>query len=107
MNKKTGRGTQESLTNLKRDDLRISDNSDEMPIEGFDKGAEHPARSIALWLIVQCNDAQPPSHHSMFMRRRTDLLKPALTQLAAAMQLKWHTGATMATQRAYAEQDIP
>jgi hypothetical protein len=61
----------------------MSDNGDEMPIERFDKGAEHATRSIALWLIVQCNDAQPPGHHSRFMRRRTDLLKPALTQLAA------------------------
>jgi len=80
-NKKTGR--REALTDLKREDLRLWDNGHETPITSFDSGAKHATRAIALWLIVQCNDAQPPGHHSMFMHGRTDLLKPALAHLGA------------------------
>lgn len=81
--KKIGLSARESLTDLKREDFRIWDNGHEMPIESFDIGAEHATRSIALWLIVQCNDAEPPGHHSMFMHGRAGLLRPALGNLAA------------------------
>jgi len=82
-NKKTGLHTREPITDLKREDFRIFDNGHEMPIESFDIGAEHTARPIALWLIVQCNDDQPPGHHSMFLHGKTGFLKPALADLAA------------------------
>jgi hypothetical protein len=82
-NKKTGLRTREPLTDLKREDFRIFDNGHQMPIESFDIGAEHTTRPIALWLIVQCNDEQPPGHHSMFLHGKASFLKPALAHLAA------------------------
>lgn len=82
-NKKSGLRTQDPLTSLSREDFRVFDDGHEMPIESFDIGAENMTRPIALWLIVQCNDGQPPGHHSMFMRGKTQFLKPSLTHLAA------------------------
>jgi hypothetical protein len=87
LNRKIGLRAREPITDLKREDFRIFDNGHEMPIQSFDVGAEHTTRPIALWLIVQCNDDQPPGHHSMFMHGKTGFLKPALTHLAADDQI--------------------
>jgi hypothetical protein len=81
-NKVKGLRTRELLPNLQREDFRILDNRREMQIKSFDIGVEHTARPIALWLIVQCNDGEPPGHHSMFMRGKTKFLKAALGRLA-------------------------
>jgi hypothetical protein len=82
-NKRTGLRGRELFSDLKREDFRILDNGHEMPIASFDIGAEHGARPVALWLIVECNQGEPPEYHSMFMQGRTQMLKPALAHLAA------------------------
>jgi hypothetical protein len=81
-NKRIGLRTRELLTDLKRVDFRILDNGHEMPIESFDIGVEHATRPVALWLIVECNQGEPPGYHSMFMSGETQFLKPALQHLA-------------------------
>jgi hypothetical protein len=82
-NRKTGLRTRELLTTLKREDFRIFDNGREMPIESFDIGAANTTRPIALWLIVQCDQKKPLGFNSMFMRGKTQFLKPALEHLGA------------------------
>jgi hypothetical protein len=80
-NTKTALRTRALLSDLKREDFRIFDNRREMPIESFDIGEQFTTRPIALWLIVQCNQNDPPGYHSMFIRGRTQFLKPALAHL--------------------------
>jgi hypothetical protein len=70
--------TRALLTELKKDDLRVFDNGQEVAIRSFDIGAHYETRPIALWLIVQCNNGDPPEWNSGFLRNRTQLLKPAL-----------------------------
>jgi hypothetical protein len=69
------------LTNLKIDDFRLFQDGHELPIRTFDVGSEHTTRPIALWLIVQCNMGFPSEWASMFMRGKTQYLKPALMHL--------------------------
>jgi hypothetical protein len=69
------------LTSLKRDDFRVFDNGREVPVRTFDVGLEHTTRPIALWLIVQCNMGFPSEWASMFMKGKTQYLKPALMHL--------------------------
>jgi hypothetical protein len=82
-NQKTGLHGRALLTDLTREDFRVFDNGSEMPIESFDIGAGHGTRPIALWLIVECNQEEPPTHHSLFLRGKTQFLKPALEHLGA------------------------
>lgn len=83
----TGLRTRELLTELRREDFRIFDNGQEMPIQTFDIGSQNTTRPIALWLIVQCNQTfadsrrQSPGYHSMFLQGKTGFLKPALAHL--------------------------
>ena len=69
------------ITDLTREDLRVFDNGQEMPIVSFDIGATHSTRPIALWLIVQCPQGFPPAWASDFLRGDTHHLKPALAHL--------------------------
>lgn len=80
-NIRIGGRTRELLTKLQREDFRISDNGHEMPVESFDIGAEHSPQPIALWLIVECDEGERMGYHSMFMRGKTQYLKPALDHL--------------------------
>lgn len=80
-NTKAGPHTRELLTDLHMGDFHIFDNGHEMPIQSFDIGAQSTTRPVTLWLIVQCNQDEPPGHHSMFMQGKTQLLKPALAHL--------------------------
>jgi hypothetical protein len=78
---KTAQHSRALITDLKKDDFRVLDNGREMPIEAFDAGITRTASPVALWLIVQCNMGFPVEWASMFMRGRTQLLRPALLHL--------------------------
>ena len=44
------------LKTLKREDFRIFDNKQQMPLTSFDGGASYDTHPVALWLIVICNE---------------------------------------------------
>jgi len=69
------------VTDLRRDDFRLYDNRQEVPIRTFDRGGTRGSRPISLWLIVQCPQGFTTGWASDFLRGDTKLLRPALQHL--------------------------
>ncbi len=44
------------LKTLQREDFRIFDNKQQMPLASFDGGASYDTHPVALWLVVICNE---------------------------------------------------
>ncbi len=76
--------TRQLLTDLKKQDFRIFDNNQEVPILTLDSGQENTARPLALWLIVQCRMGFQEDWGSGFLRSHAEVLEPALTRLRPA-----------------------
>lgn len=69
------------VSGLQQSDFRLFDNDRELPILTFVVGAEHTARPITLWVIVQCNMGLPIGEGSGYMRGKTQWLAPGLAAL--------------------------
>lgn len=44
------------VRDFKKEDFRVFDNRQEVPITTFDAGANHDTRPVTLWLVVICNE---------------------------------------------------
>ena len=74
-------GARTLVPSLHKEDFRILDNGHLTPVDTFGSGAQHTARPIALWLLVECNMAYPSEWRSRFMLHHTQELRPALMHL--------------------------
>ncbi len=76
------------VPDLKKEDFRVFDNGEEVPVAAFASGAHFDTRPVALWLVVICNaPAQVPNVEIPQALRsgsfvgREKLFRPALEQL--------------------------
>jgi hypothetical protein len=70
------------VPDFKKDDFRVFDNRQEVPIATFGAGAHIDTRPISLWLVVICNEGGKSEFEAsgQFMARES-LFRPALDDL--------------------------
>jgi hypothetical protein len=71
-----------TIRDFKKEDFRVFDNRQEVPIATFDGGARYDTRPISLWLVVICNeDGLPEFGASAEFAGKESLFRPALDHL--------------------------
>jgi hypothetical protein len=75
-NKKTG----EPITQLKREDFQVFDQSRMVPLRSLDIGTNQ-IRPLALWFVVICPERNWKDQGSSFFKGKSDLLRPAFKSL--------------------------
>ena len=63
-----------------KEEFRVFDNRQEVPISTFDAGTQHDTRPITLWLVVICNEGGIVGASAEFMGKES-LFRPALNHL--------------------------
>ena len=72
------------VRDFKKEDFRVFDNRHEVRISTFDAGAQYDTRTIALWLVVICNEGGLPEFGaSAEFVGRESLFRPALDHLGS------------------------
>jgi hypothetical protein len=68
------------VRDFKKEDFRVYDNGNEVPIASFDAGAHYRARPLILWLAVICNEGGKIAGSAEYAGKEA-LLRPALEHL--------------------------
>src|ERR1700741_561269 len=70
------------VRDFKKEDFRVFDNRQEVPITTFAAGAHDDTRSVILWLVVICNEGGKSEFEAsgQFMAKES-LFRPALDHL--------------------------
>jgi hypothetical protein len=68
------------VRDFKREDFRVFDDGNEVPIVSFDSGARNDTRAFIVWLVVICNEGGKTGGSAEFARKES-YFRPALDHL--------------------------
>jgi hypothetical protein len=68
------------VRDLKKEDFRVFDNGNEVPIASFDSGAHYDTRPYIVWLVVICNEGGKIGGSAEFIGKES-YFRPALDHL--------------------------
>jgi hypothetical protein len=68
------------VLDLKKQDFRVTDNGNEVPISTFDSGAHYGTQPVVIWFVVLCNEREKFGGSAEFVGR-LNLFRPALDHL--------------------------
>lgn len=69
------------LNKLSREDFRVLDNGNPVPLETFDSGVHYDTRPVTLWLVTLCNMLDYSELQSGLFAGKINLFRPALANL--------------------------